>query len=517
MLVDTFNPVLDGSALTGDASGNELSGTHSNDQILGLSGHDKLKGLAGSDLLEGDIGHDKLFGGDGKDALRGGIGNDKLFGGNGDDWLFGDEGKDFLQGDNGDDILLGGDDKDVLKGGSGDDLIDGGAGNDIAYLGAGSDVVVLSPDNGYDIVKDFEIGTDKIQLKGLKFDDLEIVSRSRKHTLIRIDNPGSPNDGERLAQLKNVRADQLGIDDFIESHQTPRATNSPNVSDKEYSSTKKDTPTANGSGAPNPVPAPTRTKVSTASQKTTPTTQNETILWAENSFNSDWMDDWDVRSGKSWGFDNLEVISKSQGPFEQVLRVHYPADSASPSVSRRDGVPLGGAQFYADLSLPSQTELRLGYSVRFSDNFDFVKGGKLPGLFGGEGASGGNIPDGTDGFSTRLMWRGEGDGEVYAYLPTSEKYGTSIGRGNWQFQPNVWYELEQEVKLNHPDRANGQVRFWVNGDLVIDQKGLVFRTDDSLEIDGIFFSSFFGGGDSSWATPKDVHIDFADFSVSAAK
>ncbi|NEP19274.1 MAG: polysaccharide lyase [Leptolyngbya sp. SIO4C1] len=197
--------------------------------------------------------------------------------------------------------------------------------------------------------------------------------------------------------------------------------------------------------------------------------------------------------------------------------MHYPAGSASPSVSRQTGAPLGGAQFYANLTLPPRSARRLSYYVRFSENFDFVKGGKLPGLFGGDGASGGNIPDGTDGFSTRLMWRRAGKGELYAYLPTSENYGTSIGRGAWQFQPGVWYLLEQVVRLNDPDRSNGQIQVWVDGDLVIDQGGLRFRQVESLQIDGLFFSTFFGGGDASWATPHDVYIDFADFSVSAAE
>jgi len=240
-------------------------------------------------------------------------------------------------------------------------------------------------------------------------------------------------------------------------------------------------------------------------------------LWTGELLDDDWMLSWDVRREKSWGLDNIEVISDADGQFEQILRVQYPAGSASPSVSRRNGVDLGGAQFYADLDLPPQNQLRLSYFVRFSENFDFVKGGKLPGLFGGDGASGGNIPDGTDGFSTRFMWRRAGAGEVYAYLPTSENYGTSIGRGTWQFQPGEWYQMEQVVTLNQPDRADGQIQVWINGDLVLEQRDVRFRTVESLQIDGIFFSTFFGGGDASWATPQDVHIDFANFSVSAVE
>lgn len=238
-------------------------------------------------------------------------------------------------------------------------------------------------------------------------------------------------------------------------------------------------------------------------------------LWASDLSKPDWLSHWEPRNGKSWGFDNVEVLPEAEGPFDHILRVHYPAGTASPSVSRQAGGPLGGAQFYGDLFLPAQNRLRLSYYVRFADGFDFVKGGKLPGLFGGVGASGGKIPDGTDGFSARLMWRRDGQGEVYAYLPTSETYGTSIGRGAWQFQPGIWYKLEQELSLNTPGLTDGEIRIWVNDSLVIEHQGVTFRTVDSLQIDGILFSTFFGGGDPSWATPQDTYVDFANFAVTA--
>ncbi|MDX2213727.1 MAG: hypothetical protein SFY66_10620 [Oculatellaceae cyanobacterium bins.114] len=55
------------------------------------------------------------------------------------------------------------------------------------------------------------------------------------------------------------------------------------------------------------------------------------------------------------------------------------------------------------------------------------------------------------------MWRTGGQGEIYAYLPTSQDHGTSIDRGAWQFRPGVWHHIEQQVTLNEPGRNNGQV------------------------------------------------------------
>ena len=236
-------------------------------------------------------------------------------------------------------------------------------------------------------------------------------------------------------------------------------------------------------------------------------------LWSEQLDNANWQSNWAIRPEKSWGLANLEIITDPSGRFERVMRINYPQGSASPRVSRKENAPLGGSQFYADLGIAPHDSLRLSYYLRFADDFDFVKGGKLPGLFGGDGASGGNIPDGTDGFSTRFMWRRNGDGEVYAYLPTSKDYGTSIGRGNWRFKPGIWHHLEQEIELNSPGQADGQIKVWLDGVQVLDIEGITFRDVESLKIDGIFFSTFFGGGNSSWATPKDTYIDFAEFFI----
>jgi hypothetical protein len=241
------------------------------------------------------------------------------------------------------------------------------------------------------------------------------------------------------------------------------------------------------------------------------------VLWADDFSNPNWSDRWQVQSDKGWGEQNRRVVADPSDRFSHFLRVQYPKGSASPTVHRDRGVPLGGTQFQAKLGIPAQESLRLSYYVRFSEGFDFVKGGKLPGLFGGTGNTGGDIPDGEDGFSARFMWRTDGDGEVYAYLPTSREHGTSMGRGSWQFQPNIWYHLEQEISLNQPGVSDGRVRVWVNGRIVFDRADLTLRSVDSLKLEGILFSTFFGGSDESWATPADVYADFAGFSVTAGE
>ena len=218
----------------------------------------------------------------------------------------------------------------------------------------------------------------------------------------------------------------------------------------------------------------------------------------------------------SFGLDRISVVRSNDTPFAYYARVTYPAKSSSVRASATsDGIVVGGTQTYLTWTQGPADHAFLRYYVRFPKGFDFVKGGKLPGLFGGTVTSGRKIPDGANGLSTRYMWRTAGAGEVYAYLPTSKEHGTSLGRGDWHWPTNQWACIEQEVELNRPGQTNGSVNVWLNDHQVLAQRGLTFRTTDTLKITGLFFSTFFGGGDASWATPTEQHADFAAFDVSA--
>jgi hypothetical protein len=196
------------------------------------------------------------------------------------------------------------------------------------------------------------------------------------------------------------------------------------------------------------------------------------------------------------------------------LRVRYPADSSSRLAAREDDAEDGGLQLYLARSRGPVDEAWLSYRLRFPAGFEFVKGGKLPGLFGGTVTSGRHIPDGTNGFSTRYMWRAKGLGEVYAYLPSSQEHGTSLGRGAWRWPTGRWVRVVQHVRLNDPHGSDGVIDVWLDGRRVYTVTGLRFRSTDRLKIDGVFFSTFFGGGDRTWASPRDQYADFADVRLS---
>jgi hypothetical protein len=176
------------------------------------------------------------------------------------------------------------------------------------------------------------------------------------------------------------------------------------------------------------------------------------------------------------------------------------------------GPPYGGAQICEPLTAGPQTSATLTYKVRFPNSFEFIKGGKLPGLYGGvEPFSGGG--HNASGWSTRLMWRPAGAGEIYAYLAGTSGYGLELGRGDFFWPANgQWQTVSLHVVLNSPGRSNGLAVLSLNGKVVINAQGLDI-TNTATPIDGLFFSSFYGGHDPTWAPSAQMHLDFSDFSA----
>ena len=133
----------------------------------------------------------------------------------GDDTLIGGEGNDILYGQGGNDILWGG-----IEGGTGDDSTD-------------TFVYSFNKDNGKDIIKDFEVGIDRIYLTDV-LDAYRGLSMANGTTTDRVYNenheylkhitrsPGKENEGNSTVKsddnltIKDFRYDNNNGDDFAE-------------------------------------------------------------------------------------------------------------------------------------------------------------------------------------------------------------------------------------------------------------------------------------------------------------
>lgn len=226
------------------------------------------------------------------------------------------------------------------------------------------------------------------------------------------------------------------------------------------------------------------------------------------------------------------VPAPGAGVTGDAWRASYPKGSYNPS-----GEPKGGFGFYfagPDDIWDGADQILFSYAVYFPDNFQFNMGGKLPGPYGGEdqetafGCTGGRQADRDKCFDLRLMWRTNGAGEVYAYVPETDgntaagkelegtiidsSYGMSLARGAFNFTAGDWTVVAERVRLNAPGKTDGEIELWVDGKSVIHATGLSIRSSLSSTFRGVHCQTFFGGSTADWASPTDQFAYFAEMS-----
>lgn len=198
---------------------------------------------------------------------------------------------------------------------------------------------------------------------------------------------------------------------------------------------------------------------------------------------------------------------------QQSLKVIFPKSSVGPS--------RGGHQ--ATILLEPREQYYLSYWLRFGDDFSWgniEQGGKLPGLAQGKTCSGGDVCDGTNGFTARYMWRENGAAVLYLYhMDKPGQWGENyplIAEGGepFFFKPGEWVNLVQRVMINSGELANGEVQVWVNGVEALDLKGLRFVTG-GRKIDTFYVSTFHGGNSPEWGPLNDSYLWIDDIRISS--
>ncbi len=62
-------------------------------------------------------------------------------------------------------------------------------------------------------------------------------------------------------------------------------------------------------------------------------------------------------------------------------------------------------------------------------------------------------------------------------------------------------------------KKDGVIRSWLNGDKALEVTNLRFRDMPGIKIDKMYFSTFFGGSNASWAPSKQVDADYDNFVI----
>ncbi len=217
-----------------------------------------------------------------------------------------------------------------------------------------------------------------------------------------------------------------------------------------------------------------------------------------------WKVDWPGCEWEDGVKEGNLAIAERDG--QNIFRVNYQPGQIGPEK--------GGVGWRYPIGMSKEAQLT--YTVRFSPNFDWVKGGKLPGLCGGpSNTSGGRPADGTNGFSARLMWRADGRAEAYVYHKNQKtNYGDSFAfPADFRFPTDTKVTVRLRVAMNDPGQTNGKLDVWVTlpdqpEHLMVSRSDMEWRTVPTFGVDAIYFESFHGGGDPSWAPRRPCWAEF---------
>lgn len=226
-------------------------------------------------------------------------------------------------------------------------------------------------------------------------------------------------------------------------------------------------------------------------------------------------DYWATRYAKGPDEGRIEIVTN--GYLGQGGRVLYPSFSHSTGDS--------GNTWETNL-FASEEHLFMAYWVKLDDDFQCVKGGKLPGFAGSE-----SFPHGEYSWSARLMWREDCRLEWYLHdFALSDLQGNDPYRVFWddngihaKLIPGQWHHLELMIRLNTPGQRDGRLQGWLDGVMVSDDfenSGIRGSGQGDVKINELFFSTFFGGSSApvtQWQPTEDVYATFDEFTVATQR
>lgn len=228
-----------------------------------------------------------------------------------------------------------------------------------------------------------------------------------------------------------------------------------------------------------------------------------------------WADDWKLVHIESTdaSLKNVEVQEETEGKFETFFRMHIPKGSGSRFTWAFYDKPLSGFHGWAPSPAEPQKNMYLRYFVRLPKNFEYNRGGTLPGMFTG-------LTNGRDDESTASLyvsWNKEGKLDLVGRF-MEKSYGATQGILSTDIllpADDEWHEIILRGQLNtEPSRGNGIIEAWLDGEKIFSTSSILFsnRTNDAW--DALIPGISYGGLDNSSLSPIDQYIDVAGYEFS---
>lgn len=217
---------------------------------------------------------------------------------------------------------------------------------------------------------------------------------------------------------------------------------------------------------------------------------------------------------RDWGLDVNSRFTMVRGAPEPVaMEVALPAGGAGGGTVEN---PVSGVGFkWTPGFIKKARKACLSYSVALPAGFQFASGGVLPSLYGGHpnaAFEGGR----RQLFAPRLKWLEDGKVSVRFVNPSSSRDLSIMPNDQWFRVPvGQWVSVEQEVILNTPGKRDGVLRLWMDGNLLIEQGGLDFRSEPDTGFAGVWADTHYTAARSlDWAAaPSDARIQMTPMIV----
>ncbi|HRY06366.1 MAG TPA: hypothetical protein P5114_04545 [Hyphomicrobiaceae bacterium] len=178
---------------------------------------------------------------------------------------------------------------------------------------------------------------------------------------------------------------------------------------------------------------------------------------------------------------NARIVNVADAPMPRVLEVKLGrADETNPDS------PVG-------VNFPWRPDGKLNahsgcmrYSVFLPEDFNFSVGGILPGMFGGPTPNRSELTS-DEAFALRTQWDRDGHAQVYLQSKALNENGRMVVTepGSVDLKRGHWVTLEQELVLNTAGANDGEVQVWINGERVVEKKGLKLREGDAPGLNGV--------------------------------
>jgi hypothetical protein len=226
------------------------------------------------------------------------------------------------------------------------------------------------------------------------------------------------------------------------------------------------------------------------------------IVWSENFDAATKPQPWPYFS-KGW-FDDRNTLQNVTGR-GKVLQVNHGQGNVG------SGSGIGNYRIPLD---KGYKELFLSWDVYVPADFDLFKGGKFFGGFAGGSSTAipNNDKTDTDGWVSMLLFNENINYSTYNYFKGSmyNPYGWPYGTHVANITKGKWQNITIRLRVNDGDNANGLFE-------VFNNKVLVYQQVDAKAVNGfnpnylieqIYLNNFFGGGDKSFASPRNQWVQF---------